>query len=99
MKIISLIIVLSTSLILAQPYIYFSKDIDSPDYFYRKIQRFNLETNHIEDFPKRFEITLDTWAIWSPDQSFLAVNYDNSNYLILNCNDTSNYFEQINSLN
>lgn len=98
MKIILLSIILYSNIIFAQPYIYFPKDVEGENYFYRKIQRFNIKTNQIEDFPKRFEITLNTQAIWSPDQSYLTVNYDNSHFLIINCNDTSQYFEHFNSL-
>ncbi len=77
----------------AQPYIYFPKTVTGENYLYDKIQRYNLRTNDIENFPPQFYIATNSWAVWDPSQSYLAINYDNSGYVIFDCNDTTKHFE------
>ncbi len=89
-----LIILLLESTLLAQPYIYFSKVIDSTDsnsmYWDLSINKFNLRNNLEEPFLYNAEFISYTWDI---TQTWLILDHLFSYSHIYNCLDTLNNFD------
>jgi hypothetical protein len=89
-----LFIVLSSSILNSQPYIYFSKDVsDSNIGHLEKIVRWNLSLNSVEDFlPQQ---TIGKYATPTSDvsQSFVIIEVYKLGYILYDCSNTSLKFD------
>ena len=92
-KLLSMLTVL-TSILYSQPYIYFIVQYtDTSDgELLQKVQRFDLSTYSVEDFP-RFQFVPVEEVVWDASQSYLSLETQNFGTMIYDCNDTTVYFE------
>jgi len=81
-------------MIYSQPYIYFSVQYtDTSDgELLQKVQRFDLSTYSVEDFPDYQFVPVDA-VTWDASQSYLAIEIHNFGTMIYDCNDTTVYYE------
>jgi len=84
-----LFIVLSSSILNSQPYIYFSKDVsDSNIGHLEKIVRLNFSLNSVEDiFPQQI-IGKYASSLWDPSESFLIIEVYKLGYTLYDCSNT-----------
>jgi hypothetical protein len=88
------LILVQLSPIIAQPYAYFLKRyLDTTDgKILQKVQRINLLTNFIEDFPS-FQLVPVEGVTWDGSESYLTIEVSKMGTWVYSCEDTSEYYE------